>query len=191
MARGKAAAQAANRRLAEAQERIAELEQRAAEREALHRAELERFRAETDRARSALCHEVDARTAEVVRETQENATLRIAELREGFDRRIRNGLNWIYAALGDHLPRDLEGCARAFEIQVSDVIAMGGDAAGELNRASRRTSTKSLRAKHSLRREIALAGPSDVLLMGGGSVIMPESGLPIPGNMPVTKRAPR
>lgn len=177
MARGKAAAQAANRRLTEALERVAALEQQLSEQVAAHRAEVNALRVERDKANSALRRNVDTRTETVIRAAREEAAASVRDARQDCEARIRAGLDWLTTALGDQMPRDLEGCARAFGIQVSDIIKAADRTDGVFNRESRRTSTKSLRAKNSAWRELSQSGPEDAVMLDGGTVIFPEPGL--------------
>lgn len=82
MARGKEAAQAANRRLIKAQERIAGLEKQAAEREAAYRAEVTELRTELARTQGTLSREVRQMSEARVVEERERASLAIKEVRD-------------------------------------------------------------------------------------------------------------
>lgn len=174
MARGKAAAQAANRRLAEAEERCSALEQRLAEQTAAHRAETNGLRVEAEQARSALRQEVAHRTDDVVREAREEAAARVSDARQDAHDRIITGIKWLCKALGDQIPRDTDGFAAAFGLQVSDVIRAVDRDDGVFNRQIRRVSNKGMRNRDSFHREVAHAGPNDVVWTGGGGVVPPH-----------------
>jgi hypothetical protein len=142
--RGKAAAQNANRRVTEAQERISSLEAQLRDAEARYRNELEALRTERDQARGRLIREVDSIAAATIEETNQAAAEAVRAAEERCTERIVDGFAWLTKALGDRIPRDLEGCARAFRVDVSQLInATNKD--GVFNRRSRRMSNKKMR----------------------------------------------
>lgn len=99
MARGKAAAQAAHRRLTEALEKIALLEQRLAEQATAHAAETTALRTELRRAQGVTTREVKAIADAQIAEGRDTAAARVKEARDQHLRQVCEGFAYIEARL--------------------------------------------------------------------------------------------
>jgi len=135
--RGKAAAQAANRRAAEAQDRVTALETQLREQEQRHREELREARQERDRARDRLTREVDARARQAIADAQLVAAAEMARVREECHGRILDGFALICRNLGGEVPiktgrggshgahvsAELAELGEAFGVSVGDLLA--------------------------------------------------------------------
>lgn len=95
MPRGKAAAQAANRRLAEAKERIAALELKLQEDQKRHQEESQDLKQERDQARNRLVRDVGAASRETIQQAQQEAAQHVRDIRDAHDLRIRNALGFL------------------------------------------------------------------------------------------------
>lgn len=157
MARGKAAAQAANRRLTEATERIAALEQQLNEVKVAHRAEMAAVKQALASAQNKLVSDVDDRAREAIRDAEAAAAAAVAEAQHRHIEQVIAGFDLLDDLIPDgvRLP-GLEGYAQvaaAFGVQVADLMAKADG-----NRRTRRTTNRRAHDMASWRREVARTG---------------------------------
>jgi hypothetical protein len=156
VARGKEAAQAANRRLVEAQERIAELEKQASEREAAYRSEVTELRTELQQARNRLVREVGVLAKQAISDAQAEASSQVAEARSQHTEQVIAGVELLNSEQPEGIQlHGIDGyvrLARAFGVQVGDLM---GDSA---NRRARRSSNKQGNDVAAWREDVARAG---------------------------------
>lgn len=157
--RGKAAAQAANRRLAEALERAALLEERLAAQESAHRAEVIELRADLQRAQSATVRQAKQLAADLVSAERDRALTAITEAEKTHLARVVTGLVQLEAR--SPAPLDLEGddawieVAEAFGVAVGPLLDGLMKAHGEpASRHLVRTSNAAARRKNEFNRAL-------------------------------------
>lgn len=148
MARGKAAAQSANRRLAEAQERITELEKLLREERAGRVVEVREAREERDRAQNRLISEVDKLAGEAVRRAEMRVEEVRAEEREAARRRVIAGWRIISEYSRSLTGRAVAEMADAFGVQMSELVP-GMKEPGLLSRDVRRLRNSTLTGRAS------------------------------------------
>lgn len=171
--KGKAAAQNANRRTKEALDRVTELEAKVAELHENYRIEVNALRAERDQARSRLITEVGTLAAAAVSEANTIAMATVQRMRKECHDQILAGFRWMSVhALEGRIPSDLEGCAKAFGVEVGQLIISVDQ--GEFDRRGRRMSNKKFRDLAAFHRDVERSGrpPLDAshgrLPSGGG-----------------------
>lgn len=152
MARGKAAAQAANRRLSDAQERIAALEQQLSECQTARRAERDELRVELERARGVTNRQVAQLAAEQIKIARDEANSAILEARAHHLAQVVAGLAYLEAIPGVQLGTEDVGqwadIAEAFGVDAGPLLDGLMRAKGERpSRHLKRTSNATARWK--------------------------------------------
>lgn len=148
MARGKAAAQSANRRTADALRRIEELQHAAAERDQAHRAEVADLKRQLAQAQNRLIGEVEGIAHERISEAETRARTQIREAVERHVEQVQEGWQKLSElSPGGIVHYGFEGCgsdspaldvAKAFGVDIRDLHGSRED----IDRGSRRMTAR-------------------------------------------------
>jgi septal ring factor EnvC (AmiA/AmiB activator) len=171
MARGKAAAQAANRRLAEAQERILALEQQLRDQSAAHKQEATTLKADLQRARGATARDVKRLADERVQDARDEANAATKDAHDTHLSKVVAGVNKLDEIPTVKLEMTLEqwvAVAEAFGVDVGQLMT---DVTGRISREVRRTTNAIGREKA---RVYAAAARGELTPGGKGDVHAPD-----------------
>lgn len=171
MARGKAAAQAANRRLADALERIATLEQQLRDQVTAHKQEVTTLRADLQRAQGATARDVKRLADEQVRTACDDANAAIKDARDTHLNKVVAGIDRLDGIPTVKLEMSLEEwitVAEAFDVNVGPLMAAVN---GRHSREVRRTTNGVAREKARL---IAAVRRGELVPGGKGDAHAPD-----------------